>query len=56
MGKMIKIEVNLIDEIREEITDNPDFNPAEWCESDAVVLKKAARMIEEGLRVKEEEE
>lgn len=51
-GKFITIQVDLIDEIRKEISENRDFNPEAWCESDAVMLKKAARIIEEGLKVK----
>ena len=53
-GKIITIQVDLIDEIRKEITENTDFNPDAWCEYDAAVLKKAALIIEEGLGVEME--
>jgi len=51
----LKIQIDIIEEIRKLINDNIHFDVNKWCQYDANVLKRAARIIEEELLETDEE-
>jgi len=48
----LNIQINIIEEIQKMINNNMYFDANRWCQNDANILKIAARIIEEGLKVK----
>jgi hypothetical protein len=48
--RWVTFSFDVIDEIRKNTIDNEAFDPQEWCDYDAKILEKAARMIREGIK------